>query len=111
MTIETPIGILTRLCHALAEALDAGITTDTEETRRHIYDGDVLPYLQAAIGSAAAFKADYINPARNTQFYRELMHADEFMVNDWRAHQNGVAHTLCLLVWMIEHRCYAIANE
>lgn len=102
MEFKTPIGILTRLAHALAEALDAGIKTDTEETRRHIYTGDALNYLQQVIGTSAVFKADYINQERHAQFYQELMHVDEFMANEWRQHHNGVAHMLCLLVYMIE---------
>lgn len=111
MKIETPIGILTRLSHALAEALDAGVKTDMEETRRHIYAGDALVFLQTAIGTNAVFKADYINQDRHQQFYQELTHVDNFMVNEWRLHHNGVAHMLCLLVWMIEHRSHAIAGE
>ncbi len=31
MEIKTQIGILTRLSHALAEALDSGVKTDTED--------------------------------------------------------------------------------
>lgn len=102
MEIKTQIGILTRLSHALAEALDSGVKTDTEETRRHIYDGDVLLFLESAIGTNAVFKADYINQERHAQFYQELMHVDEFMVNEWRQHHNGAAHMLCLLVYMLE---------